>query len=481
MLALKELLMVAGVLLLAFACGITLYDTWRIFAHRRKMVRGAEGRTEQEQVELNRLAPPEEVRWRSSVALAVVGCVPLLMAVSIVVVPSGMGGVRVSQMRGTLPGTLYSGVHIIAPLTESVQTFSLRDKLFTTGAMENDGVRPASAAQTALGKSGEPIQAAQTLDVQSKEGLNLGLGVTVRYRLDPRRLDYIQSHLPQPVDEQLVPAVVASAWRELAPHYTVREIFSSKREEVRELAAGTITKNLAGDGILVEEVMLRDIQLPPQYAQGLENLLLKEQEDDQLNVQTDIQQKQVKIAELQAEAEAAQKVKEAEGEAKAKVVEAKGESDAMQFTLPLKQKQIEQSKLEAEARKEATIENADAEAQAKVIDSKAELQRRELLAEAEANRIRVTASADQVRMQGEAKLLNESPLLINKIIAERLSDKIQVVMVPSDGKFFFANDVFRGMTGAAMKQEMDQNGVPAGSGAPSGAAIPMPEQDAGNR
>ena len=168
----------------------------------------------------------------------------------------------------------------------------------------------------------------------------------------------------------------------------------------------------------------------------------------------------MRIAELQAEAEAAQKVQQAEGEAKAKVVEAKGESDAMQYTLPLKQKQIEQSKLEAEARKQATIENADAEAQAKIIDSKAELQRRNLFADAEANRIRVTALADAERMQSEAKLLNQSPLLINKIVAERLSDKIQVVMVPSDGKFFFANDVFRGVTGSAVKQEMDQNDPP---------------------
>jgi regulator of protease activity HflC (stomatin/prohibitin superfamily) len=129
----------------------------------------------------------------------------------------------------------------------------------------------------------------------------------------------------------------------------------------------------------------------------------------------------------------------------------------MQYTLPLKQKQIEQSKLEAEARKEATIENADAEAQAKVIDSKAELQRRNLLTDAEANRIRVTAAADAERMQSEAKMLNQSPLLINKIIAERLSDKIQMVMVPSDGKFFFANDVFKGMDGSqALKQQMQQ-------------------------
>ena len=436
MLALRSLLFVAGALLLATAVGITLYDLWIMIVYRRRLARGVEG-----------LVEPEGIRWREPVALVIAACVPLLIAESIVVIPSGMGGVKVSQIRGTLPGTLYSGVHFITPLTETVQTFDLRDKLFTTGA--------------ALDTSLTPAVKKSSMDVQSKEGLSMGLGVTVRYRLDPKRLDYIQSHLPQPVDQEIVPPVVASAWRELAPHYTVREMFSVKREEVRERAAQVITKKLGTDGILVEEVMLRDIQLPHEYAQGLQNLLLKEQEDDQLNVQTEIQQKQVRIAELQAEAEAAQKVKAAEGDAKARVVEAKGEADAMQYTLPLKQKQIEQSKLEAEARKQATIENADAAAQAKIIDSKAELQRRNLLADAEANRIRVTAVADAERMQTEAKLLNQSPLLINKIIAERLSDKIQVVMVPSDGKFFFANDVFHGITGAAMKQEMDQNDPPS--------------------
>jgi regulator of protease activity HflC (stomatin/prohibitin superfamily) len=213
---------------------------------------------------------------------------------------------------------------------------------------------------------------------------------------------------------------------------------------------------------VVEEVMLSDIQLPPEYAQGLEGLLLKEQQDDQMAVDTDIQQKQVKIAELQAEAEEVQKVKAAEGDAQSKVVEAKGEADAMQYTLPLKEKQIEQSKLEAEARKEATIQNAEADAQAKVIDSKAELERRNLLADAEANRIKVVAAANAERMASEADLLNKSPLLINKIVAERLSDKIQVMMVPSDGKFFFANDIFRGIGNTpAVNPETDNPPNPA--------------------
>ena len=79
----------------------------------------------------------------------------------------------------------------------------------------------------------------------------------------------------------------------------------------------------------------------------------------------------------------------------------------------------------------------------KVIDSKAEVERQRNLAEAEANRIRVTAAADSERMKFEAAVLKSNPMLIQKIIAERLSDKLQIMMVPVDGKNFFANDVFR--------------------------------------
>jgi len=303
--------------------------------------------------------------------------------------------------------------------------------------------------------------------VQSKEGLSLGLAITIRYRLDPKHLDYIQANLPQPIEREIVPPVVASAWRELVPNYTVRDVFATRREEIRQKAADVITRKLAADGIIVKEVMLRDIQLPAEYAKGLENLLLKEQQNDQMGVQTEIQEKQVRISELEAEATKAQQIKQAEGEAQVRVLQAKAEADAMQYTLPLKQKQIEETKLEAEARKEATVQNADANAQAtvknaeamaqaKVIDSKAEMERRKLLAEAEAERIRVTAAADTERMRNEGAVLKQNPLLINKIIAEKLSDKLQIMMVPADGKFFFANDVLKSMNMANRSSEADQ-------------------------
>jgi regulator of protease activity HflC (stomatin/prohibitin superfamily) len=251
----------------------------------------------------------------------------------------------------------------------------------------------------------------------------------VRYRLDPKHLDYIQANLPQPVEKEIVPAVVASAWRELVPNYTVRDVFAAKREEVRKRAAGAITQKLAADGIIVKEVMLRDIQLPPEYAKGLENLLLKEQENDQMGVQTEIQEKQVRLSELEAEAAKAQQVKQAEGQAQVRVLEAKGE---------------------------ATVKNAEAMAQAKVIDSKAENERRKLLAEAEADRIRVTSAADAERMSKEGAILKQNPLLINKIVAEKLSDKLQIMMVPADGKFFFANDVLRSMNMANRTSQAEE-------------------------
>src|SRR5208337_2836701 len=156
--------------------------------------------------------------------------------------------------------------------------------------------------------------------------------------------------------------VVSSTYRQLAPNYVTREIFAVKREELRTQAADMIKTRLASDGIVVREVLLRDIQLPTEYAKGLEGLLLKEQENERLATEQEIKLKEVKIAELEGEAQKARDVKAAESAAQVHVLEAKADSDAMQYTLPLKQKQIEQSKLEAQARKEATLENADAAA-----------------------------------------------------------------------------------------------------------------------
>jgi regulator of protease activity HflC (stomatin/prohibitin superfamily) len=379
-----------GLALIAAAVAFLLYDLYRMSKP------GADG----------------PARWRAIARLAGAGLLPLLAGLSIAVVPAGFGGVRISQVSGTLPETLYPGLHFVFPLVQSVALYDIRDQIF----------------QTTLG--GKPDE---SLKVQTKEGLPVGLAVAVRYRINPQRLSFIEANLPQPVERELVPPVVASSFREIAPNYLIREMFAIRREEIRREAAGVITRKLAPDAIVVKEVMLRDIELPAEYAKGLEGVLLKEQENERLSVEVEVKQKQVKTAELEAQAEKARQVTQAEAQAQVTVLQAKAQSDAMQYTLPLKQKQIEQTRLEAEAR-----------AQAKVIDSKAELERRKLLNLAEGDRVDVLSKADAQKLRLEAGVLKENPLVLQKIIADKLSDKVQIMMVPSDGKYFFANDLLRG-------------------------------------
>jgi regulator of protease activity HflC (stomatin/prohibitin superfamily) len=413
MILLRYLLMITGVGLLVGAAAILAWDLYQIFKFRKEPS--------------GELPPP--LRWHATRQFAAYSIVPLLAGLSIAVIPSGAAGVVVNQFAGTRPATLYPGVHWIVPLIEQVELYDIRDNLFTTVTIDESKKTKAD-----------------TIRVQTREGLMVGLAATVRYRLDPAKLAYIHSNLPQPVEQEMIAPAVASAFRDLAPAYLVRELFSTKRDEFRQTAASRIAARLGVDGIVVKEVVLRDIELPAEYAKGLEGLLLKEQENERMNIDLEVKKKLVLTAGLEAEAQKAREIKEAEARAQVVVLEAKGQADAMQHTLPLKEKQIQQSRLEAEARKEATVKNAEAMAQAKVIDSKAEVEKRKMMSESDEYRIRHVASADAERMKLEADVLKDNPALIQKIIAEKLSDKVQIMMVPNDGKFFFANDVLKGAT-----------------------------------
>lgn len=77
MLALKYMLMAAGVMLLAAALGITLFDLWLQLDYRRKKAIPVEG--------VPMPPEPEAVRWRTAMVLLMMACVPVL---------EGLAGVR---------------------------------------------------------------------------------------------------------------------------------------------------------------------------------------------------------------------------------------------------------------------------------------------------------------------------------------------------------------------------------------------------
>lgn len=332
--------------------------------------------------------PDAGFHWAIALRLAAFAIVPLILGSAIVIVPPGTAGLRISQFGGVSPYTLYPGVYWAWPMFERIEHFEMRDSVYATPAPNDEKKK------------------AETLRIHTKEGLGAGLGIAVRYRIDPSKLAYVYNNLPQPFEESIVAPIVASQFRDAAPIYGVRELFSSKREEFRASAAGAITKKLAADGIVVKEVLLRDVVLPHEFAKGLETMLLKEQESERLTVELDAKQKQVKV-----------------------------------------------EALEADSRKNTTIKEAEAQAQSKLLDSRAELEKLKLLAEAEEFKVRKLAGANAEKMRLEADVLRQNPMVIQKIIAERLSDKVQIMMVPSDGKYFFANDVLRG---GMMQQQMPQ-------------------------
>src|SRR5258708_8224957 len=251
MLYLKYFLELIGSLMLVGAAGLLVHDVYLMVQFRQKLLLPQEAR-------VGLRAPAAQ--WKGVAFLGIVALLPLILAQGIVVVPSGMAGVRVSQTDGTLPGTLYSGAHFVTPLVDRVELFNTRDQLFTTGLTEGE------AAKNAKG---------EFLRVQAKGGLNLGLAITVRYRIDAKKLDFVQANLPQPVEKEIVPAVVATAWREIIPTYTVRDVFSAKREEIRKKASDQITARLAQGGIVGNEGMPGDVDLPEEKAKGLETTPLK--------------------------------------------------------------------------------------------------------------------------------------------------------------------------------------------------------------
>jgi len=64
--------------------------------------------------------PRRPMRWPLAMRLFGWAWAPLLLALSMVFVPEGSGGVRISQISGVQQGTpTYPGMHLIVPLVQA--------------------------------------------------------------------------------------------------------------------------------------------------------------------------------------------------------------------------------------------------------------------------------------------------------------------------------------------------------------------------
>ncbi|HXW73728.1 MAG TPA: SPFH domain-containing protein [Steroidobacteraceae bacterium] len=276
---------------------------------------------------------------------------------------------------------------------------------------------------------------------QSNEGLSIGVDLTVRWAIDRARIAQMSKEYPDDLNDDLVrPAVQGIVYPLLARH-SVREIFSSQREQIQQEIAIELKPKLATLGLVLRGVDMGQVDLPAEYRAQMQKLLAEELETEKIRYTLQLKEAQVQETQLTAEADKVRRQKAAEAAGAEQVIAARAQEETMKHVLPFKQKQIEQRQLEAEAEKLARIRTAEGAAEARRIEAKAEADSRQKLADAEAYRLETVGKSNAGQMEREGALIARYPLLIQKTLADKLSDKVQVIIAPTPapGQFLGSN------------------------------------------
>jgi regulator of protease activity HflC (stomatin/prohibitin superfamily) len=324
-------------------------------------------------------------------------------------------GIRANALTGEVR-EWRDGSVLVLPGLHQARVVSLRDRVYRPSASARaDGAAP----------------------LQSLEGLSLGVDLSVRYALDPARVRELWASLPDDIAAEIVEPAVQGVIYKVFARYTVREIFSTKRAEIQQAIETELRPRLAADGVALRAVLVGNVDLPADYRRGMEALLAEELAAEKMRYTLELKEKRVKETALEGEAEKVRREKSAEAAGQAQVIAARAQEEAMKHVLPLKRRQIEQRKLEAEADMVTRLRHAEGSAQARRIEALGEAEARQKLADAEAYRLERIGKANAEQMAREGALVSKHPLLIQKALADKLSDKIQVIIAPPprDGSF----------------------------------------------
>lgn len=342
-------------------------------------------------------------------------------------VPPGEAAVRVNRVTGGVT-ILDEGWIAVLPGIHEFRRYPLHDQVY----------RPADAAR-----------AGGTGAFQSIEGLSIGVDVSVRWALDPERMSQAARLRPDEIGAELVVPTVDGALHGTFAQHTVREIFASQRAAIQKAIEDGLRASLAKDGVIVKAVVIGSIDLPEKYRSGLDALLAEELSAEKMRYTLELKEKAIKQTELEAEADKVRREKAAEAAGAEQVIAAKSQEEAMAHVLPLKQKEIDQRRLEAEAAKVTRLKQAEANADARRIEASGEADSRRKLADSDAYRLEVTGKASSEQMAREAALLAKNPLLIQKTLADKLSDKISVIIAPPGTNGFVAGGLLGSPAAAA--------------------------------
>jgi regulator of protease activity HflC (stomatin/prohibitin superfamily) len=198
---------------------------------------------------------------------------------------------------------LGEGLHIVPPWV-SVTKYSVRSETYTMSGVEGEG----------------QIEGDDQIKALTVEGLTVGLDITVRYRLLSDDVSEVHQNLGTNYAEKIIRPTIRSSIREVVSTKTALQVYGEEREVVAGEMLTNIANSLESDGIVVEEVLVRNVVLPTRVAEAIEAKLQADQDAQRMVF---VKQKE--------QLEAERKIIEANGVANATIAEAHGEAEALRI------------------------------------------------------------------------------------------------------------------------------------------------------
>lgn len=152
-------------------------------------------------------------------------------------------------------------------------------------------------------------QIEENADTPTNEGLNVGLDVSIVYRIDPAVAPQIYKTIGLSYEDVIIRPTFRSAIRDTTAKNDAKSLYTSGRGIMASEIVDQITPKLKERGIIVESVMLRALKLPASVQAGVEAKLVAEQDSQRMQF---ILQKETQ--------EADRKKIEAEGIARAQAI-----------------------------------------------------------------------------------------------------------------------------------------------------------------
>jgi len=123
----------------------------------------------------------------------------------------------------------------------------------------------------------------ESASVPSSEGLMMSLDTSLIYHLNPDRAAEVFQKIGSDYETVVVEPTLRSAIREATASHTANALYTGEREMVAKQIYDQVSTQLNQRGLIVENVLLRDIQLPATLKSAIEAKQQAEQESLAMN------------------------------------------------------------------------------------------------------------------------------------------------------------------------------------------------------